>query len=79
MEHFDRLQNLMAGFFQVPESEITPRTKQDDLGTWDSLQHLSLMLALEQEFGVSLEVEDLSELTSVPSILKYLASRCETE
>jgi acyl carrier protein len=62
----------MAEMFQVPEEEITPDLKQEDLENWDSLQHLNLMLALEQDFGVKLDVDDLSTLTSVPAIVEYL-------
>ena len=62
----------MVEILQVPEDKITPDLKQEDLEGWDSLQHLNLMLALEQEFGVTLDVDDLSTLTSVPAILKYL-------
>jgi len=69
---FERIHALMIEIFQVPEDDITPELKQEDLENWDSLQHLNLMLALEQEFGVTLDVDDLNTLTSVPAILKYL-------
>ncbi len=69
---FEKIQALMVEIFQVPEEKITPELKQEDLENWDSLQHLNLMLALEQEFGVTLDVDDLNTLTSVPAILKYL-------
>jgi acyl carrier protein len=62
----------MVEIFQVSENEIPPDLEQEDLENWDSLQHLNLMLALEQEFGVTLDVDELATLTSVPAILKYL-------
>lgn len=76
MDPFDRVRKLMAEIFQVSEDKITRGTGQDDLEGWDSVGHLNLMLALEQEFSVALEVEDLSALTSVPEILDYLKSSC---
>jgi acyl carrier protein len=33
------------------------------------------MMALEQTFGVMLEVEDFPRLNSVPAILQYLAQQ----
>jgi acyl carrier protein len=69
----------MVEIFQVPENKITPKLKQEDLEDWDSLQHLNFMLALEQEFGVTLDVDDLSTLTSVPAILKYLEKICPSK
>ncbi len=75
-EYFSQVRKLMADIFQVLESEITCETKQNDLQNWDSVEHLNLMLALEQEFDVVLEVDDLSTLTSVPAILSYLETAC---
>jgi acyl carrier protein len=71
---FEQVRNLIADVLQVPESEITPETEQSDLANWDSLQHLNLMLSLEQEFGLALDVDELQRLTSVPAILTYLES-----
>lgn len=65
----------MADVLQVPASTITPETCQDDLTNWDSIQHLNLLLALEEEFRLKLEVEDLQSLTSVRSILNYVDSK----
>ncbi|MHC4706356.1 MAG: acyl carrier protein [Planctomycetota bacterium] len=72
MNAFERVRAIMVEIFQVSENEIPPDLEQEDLENWDSLQHLNLMLALEQEFGVTLDVDELATLTSVPAILKYL-------
>ena len=69
---FEKVRAIMVEIFQVSENKIHPDLEQEDLENWDSLQHLNLMLALEQEFGVTLDVDDLATLTSVPAILKYL-------
>lgn len=72
MDNFSKIRQLMVDVFQIPENDISMDTKQDDLISWDSVGHLNLMLTVEQEFGVALEVEDLSRLTSVAAILEYL-------
>jgi len=76
MDSFTQVRTLMVNVFNVIEDEITLETSRDDLESWDSLQHLNLMLALEQEFDLTLEVDDLGILTSVHAILKYLDSKC---
>jgi acyl carrier protein len=76
MDAFPKVSTLMADIFSVSISEITRETSQIDLDNWDSVQHLNLMLALEEEFGVTLDVDDLSALTSVTAILNYLESTC---
>jgi len=39
---------------------------------WDSMAHVGLMMALQQEFGVSIAPATAIELTDVASIKKYL-------
>lgn len=72
MAHFDKLCEIIALTFGVPADGITPDTTRDDVPAWDSVGHLNLMLALEDAFGVTLDIEDMTALTSVPAILAYL-------
>ena len=39
---------------------------------WDSLTHVDLMLALEAEFGVTIDEEKMIELTSVRAIRLFI-------
>ncbi len=41
----------------------------ESLSAWDSLAHVTLLAALAEEFGLSLELEDLESLTSFPLVL----------
>jgi len=73
MDNFSKLQEMIALTFGAPAHEITPETARDDIAAWDSVGHLNLMLALEDAFGLTLDIEDMARLTSVPAILEYLA------
>lgn len=72
MKTFDEVRQTIAMTLSVPASDIRETTTQTDLGAWDSLGHVNLMVALENAFDVTLEVEDFARLTSVPAILAYL-------
>ena len=72
MSSFEQLQSAIAVTLKVPPSKVTEQTKKEDLPQWDSLAHLNLMMALEQTFGLTLEVEDFDRLTSVPAIVELL-------
>ncbi len=39
---------------------------------WDSLAHVTLIGAVENEFGLSIDIADSLELTSFEAILVYL-------
>ena len=72
MTIFDKLQQTIAVTLKVAPAKVTPGTRDQDLPAWDSLGQVNLIMALEQEFGVYIEVEEFGNLNSVPSILAYL-------
>jgi len=72
MDLFEKLQNVIASTLKVTPDKITRETSDKDLVAWDSLAHVNLMMGLEQTFDLFLEVEDFTQLTSVPAILEYL-------
>ena len=57
---------------QLPVDADSSRVRQLSVDSWDSLAHVSLMLAIESEFGVSIDISDQIALTSVPAIRLYL-------
>jgi acyl carrier protein len=79
MDRFETIRDLMADLFGVPADRITTESSQDDIPEWDSISHLNLMLALEDAFGVSLDVEDIRRLRSVNAILKFVESACPSK
>lgn len=68
----EKLQQTLGATLKVPPAKITAATRDQDLPSWDSLGQVNLIMALEQEFGVTIEVEDFGNLNSVPAILSYL-------
>ena len=75
MSGFQQLRDVIAVSLGVPSDKITETSAQGDLAAWDSLGHVRLMVALEEAFGVELEIEDFVKLASVPAIRDYLARR----
>jgi acyl carrier protein len=63
-----RVQTLVAELFRLPAEQVTPETSPDSITEWDSLQHLNLVLLLEQEFGIQFTPEEIEQLLSVELI-----------
>jgi acyl carrier protein len=59
------IQRVMAVIFETPVAEITIESNQDNIGNWDSLKHLDLVVALEEEFEILFPAEEIGNLTSV--------------
>ena len=55
---------IFADIFGVPLESIRLDSSPETIETWDSLQHLNLVLALEQEFQVQFDPEEIETLIS---------------
>jgi acyl carrier protein len=64
----DRLYQTIAGVLDVPADSLSEGSSPDTISTWDSLNHLNLVMALESEFGISLSIDDTLEMGSVALI-----------
>ena len=72
------LQQLMAAVLEVPADSIGPGTDMDTVEAWDSLRHLTLVLALEEEFGVHIPDEEAGSITSYPLVKLVLSELLAT-
>lgn len=70
------LKQVLAAVFSVPADSITDDSSMDTIESWDSIKHMNLVLALEEEFGVTIPDEDAANITSyrlVRLVLQELA------
>ena len=61
----ERVQRILADLFNLPVTAIEPQSSPETIARWDSLQHLNLVLALEQEFNLRFAPEEIEQLLSV--------------
>jgi acyl carrier protein len=55
---------VMREVFDAEAEQITEKSNQDNVGYWDSLKHLDLILALEEEFKITFPLEEIGNLIS---------------
>ncbi len=70
-----KLQEILRAALELPREVDVVGARQPDVETWDSLGHVTLMVALESEFGISIDVADQMRLTSYAAIRLYLEER----
>ena len=69
---FETIKGIIVDTLQVDESEVKKSTVlRDDLGA-DSLDLFELAMALEDEYGLEIETEDLENIVTVEDILVYI-------
>ena len=60
---------------EVPLDQVLPQSSPDTIETWDSIHHLNMVLALEQEFGIQFSPEEIEQLLSVELIVALVAEK----
>ncbi len=68
----DRLQAVFRAVFDLPASADVSNCRQANTPTWDSMAHVSLVAAIEGEFGLTIDAGDSLTLTSYESARLYL-------
>src|SRR5207249_4207860 len=71
----DQVLNVAAFVFNVPRKTLTPRTTPRDVAAWDSVNHLALILALEQQFGIAVPPEDTDEMDTLEKVVEVVERR----
>ena len=71
----ERIRQVMARTFRVPEKQMPANPSVNELLEWDSLRHLELMLGLETEFAVHISIDTMLELLSLKDIQSYLENQ----
>ena len=72
---YDRLNTLFRDFFDDEDIEIDADTTADDIDDWDSLNHITFMSAVEQEFGVRFTMGEVSGMKNVGEMAEIIKAR----
>ena len=59
-----RIKEVMSGVFDIDIETINEESSQDSIEQWDSMKHLDLIVALEEEFGVDIPIEEVGNMTN---------------
>jgi acyl carrier protein len=73
-----QVRRILADTLSVPAEQITNTTSPETIETWDSLQHLNFVLAMEQAFNINFKPEEIEQLTSFRVIVEMLEMKLGT-
>lgn len=65
MENIDeRIKDVMSAVFEIDADSINEESSRDTVDGWESIKHLDLIVALEEEFGVAIPLEEVGNMTN---------------
>ena len=68
----NRLKIIMSNLFDITVDDINNNISPENCEQWDSLQHMNLIFAIEDEFGISLTDDDVLKIKDFKSIIHIL-------
>ena len=72
---YERINTVFRDFFDDDDIEVDASTTADDIDDWDSLSHITLMSAVEEEFGVRFTMGEVSGMKNVGEMTEIIKAR----
>ncbi len=74
-EIFERLNNVFRDVFDDESIVVTDATTSNDIEDWDSLEHINLIVAVEQEFGIKFNMGEVTTMKNVGEMADIIEKR----
>jgi acyl carrier protein len=65
---FAQVRDIASEIFGIKADKITSESSPKTIENWDSMQHLNLVLAIEEKFGVQFDPEDIEEMQNIGAV-----------
>ena len=60
--------SILSDLFNKSPEELGPESSQSTVDGWDSLQHVNIVLDVEQRFNINLSPSEIGEMVTVRAI-----------
>jgi acyl carrier protein len=71
----EKLSAIMCELFRRPAITITDAMTAADVPGWDSLAHMSLVVAVEKGFGITLTTREIRGMKNVGALLDIIEKK----
>ena len=68
----EQLIELISKVLKIPVGDLSIESSADHYAQWDSLAHMNLIFALEEEFKVTVSDEDLPNSMNIKKLLEIV-------
>jgi len=70
-----QLAEVLADVFGLRLAEIQPELQKSEVGNWDSLKQMDLVMSLERQYNIALDIPDIKRMISVAEIMAVLREK----
>ncbi|MGO8985835.1 MAG: acyl carrier protein [Terriglobales bacterium] len=68
----EQVRSIASDVFGIPADQINAESSPATIANWDSMQHLNLVLAVEERFGVQFDPDEIEQMKSVGAIAEFV-------
>ena len=72
-EIMEKVQRIFREVFDDDTLVIEDSTNSSDIEDWDSLEHITLVVSMEKEFGLKFDLKEVNELANVGEMVDLIA------
>ena len=76
-EVYETLNGVFQDVFDDESITVNDETTSDDIEDWDSLEHINLIAAVEQEFGVKFNMGQVVSMKKVGEMVDIILSQID--
>ena len=74
---YQRLNKVFRDVFDDDSITVNPKTTADEIDDWDSLEHITLINAVEREFKMKFKMGEISSMKNVGEMASIIAARAK--
>lgn len=74
-ELLERVRRIAGDVFQLDPAQLSGSSSPEQIAVWDSVQHLNLVLALEETFSLQFEPEEMDQMKSIGQIAELVSRK----
>ncbi len=71
-ENRAKLIEIVATLLETDASSIDNNSSPETIEHWDSMNHLNICVAVEQEFGIQLQTDEMATIQNVGDLVTML-------
>jgi len=72
---FEIIQNLFRDVFDDDEIILTDETTANDIDEWDSLQNITILAAIEEDFGIKFQISEARHLVNIGALVDLVVNK----
>lgn len=75
IEIVEKLTSIFRSVFKNDDIVLSDELTADDIETWDSLTHMTMITEVEVQFGIKFKLRELNKLKKVGDLINIVESR----